>query len=74
MSVAKVKLNVANASIRNDVEVLNDIHLPNKNIVIYQRDIENWQKELNQLTVNSFSCQSSGTTTEIMEYFQSFTT
>lgn len=63
-----------NAAIGCEVKVLQDIHLPSKNIAIYQRDIEVLNQDLNRVTNHALECRASGTASEVLvvlkEFFQ----
>ena len=65
----------ANATIGQDSDVLQDIHLPSKNIAIYQRSIDSLKPELAELEAKTVECRASGTTEEIRsvlnDYFSS---
>lgn len=63
-----------NAVISNDLKDIQDIHLPSKNIAIYQRNIEILNDELDQLAYHTIECRASGTIEEIVlelnKYFE----
>lgn len=65
----------SNAAIGIHSSILNDIHLPSKNISIYQRDIINLEKELSQLTNQYIECRINGSIeqikTSLTAYFES---
>ncbi len=64
-----------NAAIGYDGEVLQDIHLPSKNIAIYRRTIETLKTELADMVVKNVEFRASGKAEEILfllkEYFSS---
>jgi len=72
MSTTKTKILCPNASIGNDIESLEGIHLKNKNIAIYQRNIKELQQRLKPLIAKSFEIQAHGTTAEITASLQAY--
>ena len=61
-----------NAAISDDANILQDIHIKNKNIAIYQRDIESLKNALDQVTQQSIECKVSGTIQEIANFLDSY--
>jgi predicted pyridoxine 5'-phosphate oxidase superfamily flavin-nucleotide-binding protein len=61
-----------NASIGNTSDVLRDIHLENKNIAIYNRDIDYLNDELKILNEKEINFKSNGSSAEIIEALKTF--
>ncbi|MEM1323145.1 MAG: DUF1826 domain-containing protein [Bacteroidota bacterium] len=68
----QVKYPYANAAIGSDGEVLQDIHLPSKNIAIYQRDITPLNKELSQIAEQPIECRAIGTSEEVLSALEDY--
>jgi len=62
----KSKQTYENAAIDYDGNVLQDIHLPSKNIAIYERSIAPLKTELADLATKTVECRASGTVKEIL--------
>jgi hypothetical protein len=64
----------ANAAIAREASILQDIHLPAKNIAIYQRDITTVKEELKQSAEQEIEFRASGSIVSILDkledYFQ----
>ncbi len=65
---------IANAAIKNDPNVLKDIHLASKNIAIYQRDIEPLSADLEQIADYEIKYHASGSVAEILSQLDDFFT
>ncbi|MEM6317465.1 MAG: DUF1826 domain-containing protein [Bacteroidota bacterium] len=61
-----------NAIVGSDQKLLNDIHLPAKNIAIYERDITVLNEELTRLMTEYVDCQTKGTVAEIITYVSDY--
>ncbi|MEM9685708.1 MAG: DUF1826 domain-containing protein [Bacteroidota bacterium] len=61
-----------NAAIGYDGEVLQDIHLPSKNIAIYKRSINSLKTELADVEARTVECRVSGTVEEILSLLQDY--
>ena len=57
----------ANAAISEEVKVFQDIHIPTKNIAIYQRSITPLKDELTIAATQAIECRTSGTPEEIIQ-------
>lgn len=62
----KTEKSYANATISHDPSLLQEIHLPTKNIAIYQRDIELLQSEITPLVTQAIECRASGTIPDVV--------
>lgn len=67
-------IDIANAAINNDPNVLKDIHLASKNIAIYQRDIEPLSADLEQIADYEIKYHASGSVAEILSQLDDFFT
>ena len=61
-----------NAAIGKDEKVFQEIHLPFKNIAIYQRDLSALKEELNSLADKTIDYRVNGTVEEISGQFKQF--
>ena len=61
-----------NAAIGNDIGILQDIHQENKNLAIYQRDIESLKKGLDQAVKRPMEYRANGTVEEITHTLSSY--
>ncbi len=68
----KTESTYANAAIGHGDEILQDIHLPSKNIAIYKRDIKSLETELAEIAPKTVECRASGTTEEIRSILKDY--
>ena len=62
----------SNAAIGDNVEVLQEIHQPSKNIAIYQRGINPLTMELADMAMKTVECRASGAVAEILSGLQDY--
>lgn len=74
--MTEIKKTYTNAVFGTHPKNLQDIHLPTKNVAIYQRDITPLQAELAALKAKSIECRANGSGEEIVctlrEFFQQY--
>jgi hypothetical protein len=63
-----------NAAISDEVSILQDIHLKNKNIAVYRREIKPLKDALDQAIKQSIECKVSGTAEQISTFLNSYFT
>lgn len=66
----KTEKTYTNLAIGNNGEVLQDIHLPSRNIAIYKRSVASLQPVLTDFAEKSIAFQASGTVEEILAMLQ----
>ncbi len=57
----------SSAAIGNKIAVLEDIHLQEKNIAVFERSVDEWQTEINRLVESEFQFKEKGTEKEIID-------
>lgn len=68
----KTNLAFKNAVLARHQEAMQDIHLPDKNIAIYQRDIAPLQSELAALRTEPIECRANGSTEMVLAMVRNY--
>ena len=70
--MTKITTSFANAVLTKNKQAVHDIHLPSKNVAVYQRDIAPLQSELAQIMTKSIECRANGSAEDVLATLQDF--